>query len=236
MSRRSKFKGFLDLSGSSFCLLYHSLSVEGVKALTDVIISQRQNLRNLTLSYNSLGDAGAALLAGALRENKSLRSTTIANNQVGDVGAMALVKALSFSTTITSLDLRNNNIGDAGLIGLHDALEENHSLRTLELRGNYLLFCPLLLPRNNGSLVRVSTDLVDVEFNKDICERNALMHERTTQAVVTFIALTTTEKCSAFPKELINMLAQYLWLTRTDVSAWSAVAKRQRRINFSLYN
>lgn len=47
-----KLKRRADLGGPSFCLLDRILSVEDVKALIDVVISQKHDLQSITLSGN----------------------------------------------------------------------------------------------------------------------------------------------------------------------------------------
>ena len=89
-------------------------------------------LRRLDLGYNSLGDAGARVVAAAVasRRAKAPRFGVFAldlrRNSIGDAGAAALARALSAARAaggedgdvLSSVDLRSNAIGEEGLEAL----------------------------------------------------------------------------------------------------------------------
>ncbi|KAJ1477438.1 hypothetical protein T484DRAFT_1821309 [Baffinella frigidus] len=77
-------------------------------------------LRALALFLNGVGDAGATVLAGALRGNPSLTQISLKNNCIQDLGLTALGKALE----------------ENSLTALGKALEENSVLRILDLSLN----------------------------------------------------------------------------------------------------
>lgn len=94
----------LDLAGNG-------LTVAEVKAIL-ARPPATVGLRELDLSHNELGDAGAQVLAesACLAGLEVLR---LANCQIGDAGAQALARSRHFDK-LTSLDLGNNPITDGG--------------------------------------------------------------------------------------------------------------------------
>ena len=46
------------------------------------------------LEYNTLGDDGVGLLAGALKDNRALQMLDLTNNSIGPLGGKGLAKAL----------------------------------------------------------------------------------------------------------------------------------------------
>ena len=96
------------------------------------------SLRELYLSFNQIGDAGAHALAEALRTNTSLTRLVLGDNQIGPEGAVALAEALERNTSLTELNLFGNRIGNAGAVALAIALRTNPSLTTLFLSYNQI--------------------------------------------------------------------------------------------------
>ena len=90
----------------------------------------------LSLSYNNIGDAGAASLAEAIKVNTTLTQLTLSQNNIGDAGAASLAEAIKVNTTLTQLSLWDNDIGDAGAASLAEAIKVNTTLTQLSLWDN----------------------------------------------------------------------------------------------------
>ena len=99
-------------------------------------LSVNSSLTNLDLSYNSIGDSGAASLSQALAVNSSLTNLSLNLNSIGDFGAASLSQALAVNSSLTNLDLSANSIGDSGAASLSQALGVNSSLTNLDLSAN----------------------------------------------------------------------------------------------------
>jgi len=105
-------------------------------AQAQVYAKQMEGKTELNLGYNSIGDAGAAALAEALKANKMLTNLYLYGNSIGDAGAAALAEALKANTMLTALYLDSNSIGDAGAAALAEALKANKTLTALYLSSN----------------------------------------------------------------------------------------------------
>ena len=85
-------------------------------------------LKELNLSSNRIGDAGAAAIARAIGDGglKSLQQLHMAHNDIGDGGALALAEAFTAAKAhpIETLSLQHNNIGDAGLKAIAQSLKK----------------------------------------------------------------------------------------------------------------
>ena len=87
-------------------------------------------LTTLDLSFNSLGDTGAAEIGRALQGNATVSSLTVQRNGIGAVGAKALAEwVASPSSRCVRLDLKNNNVGPDAVeflaaVGASATLEE----------------------------------------------------------------------------------------------------------------
>ncbi|CAH3103680.1 unnamed protein product, partial [Porites lobata] len=99
-------------------------------------LSVNSSLTNLDLSYNSIGDSGAASLSQALAVNSSLTNLDLTGNDIGCSGAAPLSQALAVNSSLTNLDLHGNSIGYSGAASLSQALAVNSSLTNLNLSGN----------------------------------------------------------------------------------------------------
>ena len=100
-------------------------------------LRRNRSLTSLDLLGCGVGDAGAALLAGALRwhksSNRTLRHLALwgRGNDIGPAGATALSEALVSNSTLTSLTLAGNaRLGDAGATALAGALRWNGDARS----------------------------------------------------------------------------------------------------------
>ena len=116
-------------------LSLNNIGAAGAAGLGEALKFNR-SLTELDLSYNKIGDSGAVGLCEGLQFNTSLKKLYLVWNNIGDAGAAGLGKGLQFNTSLTKLDLSHNNIGDAGAAGLVEALKFNESLTKLCLSNN----------------------------------------------------------------------------------------------------
>ena len=87
--------------GNTLGLSDKNLNNDDIEIICDYL-KRHQEINELNVSYNNIGDEGAKALAA----NTSLTSLNVRGNNIGDEGA----KALAANTRLTSLDVRGNNI------------------------------------------------------------------------------------------------------------------------------
>ena len=92
-----------------------------------------KTLRELNLSFNYLGDAGAALIAQVLKMSRSVQTLYLSNCYIGNVGTAAIADALGSNPTLQELWLTHNHFHDAGVQSLAKAMVTNVVLRRLFL-------------------------------------------------------------------------------------------------------
>lgn len=102
----------------------------------------------------------------------------------------------------THIDLNGNNLGAEGAQAVDEAL-------TL-----------------NGSVIGCDgfSDRVD-----ELCKRNQEMHRRVRLSVFTFLSVHQIRRSSLneAPKEIVSLIGDHLWKTRTDVVSWSSNIRMQ---------
>ena len=94
----------------------NKIGVSGTTALAQMLVLQEKSgaeryscIRTLKLSYNFIGDEGAAALADALLHNKSLTELTIKNNSIHSKGLVMIGTALESNNTLERLSLYGND-------------------------------------------------------------------------------------------------------------------------------
>ena len=88
-------------------------------------------LKQLYLSKNAIGDAGAIGLAAGLKELDAMDTIHIADNQIGDAGIAALAESIKH-LGCTTIVFTRNTFGDAGAAAFADALADPDSFKNLE--------------------------------------------------------------------------------------------------------
>ncbi|KAH9579940.1 Leucine-rich repeat [Trypanosoma melophagium] len=118
----------------SLFLVSNHLTPRGLPTLCDGVVSSNY-VRELQLAFNLLGDAGAVLLAKALRDHPTLRSLDISDNGVGDAGAVAVAEHLILppASRLESLTLSVNKIADVGFAAIAEAVAHTRSTRLRHL-------------------------------------------------------------------------------------------------------
>jgi hypothetical protein len=107
-------------------------SPEQIKSLAD-FIAENKTLLHLDISYNNIGDAGAASIAKAL-PNSQLETLNIGLNNIGDAGAASIATELP-NSKLETLNIGSNKIGDAGVASIATALP-NSQLKALNIYYN----------------------------------------------------------------------------------------------------
>eukprot|EP00759_Apiculatamorpha_spiralis_P028052 PhF_6_TR30603/c0_g1_i1/m.45043 len=93
-----------------------------------------QQLTELRLKLNRLGDEGGKVIAEALKSNKTLVYLTLAHNELGSETAKALSDALRVNDVLKTLDISGNPFQEEGGRLIRDVVESNKSLTDVDLR------------------------------------------------------------------------------------------------------
>ena len=107
------------------------------KMLADALQSNT-SLTYLNLSYNQISDEGVRVLASALRTHPSLKRLDLQGNQISDEGVKALANGLRTNMKLEYLSLESNQIGDDGVKALARSLQANTILQSLILHSNQI--------------------------------------------------------------------------------------------------
>lgn len=100
------------------------------------------SLWRLDVRARSIGDAGAIILADALRHNTMVTNVMLYLNNIGISGISAIAAVLKNNNqTIVSLELNENDIGIDGGRAIADMLLENTSLREINLLSTNIQSC-----------------------------------------------------------------------------------------------
>ncbi|XP_062846064.1 NACHT, LRR and PYD domains-containing protein 3-like [Trichomycterus rosablanca] len=118
-----------------------SLTGESCAALSSVLSSNSNNLRDLNLSYNKLQDSGVKLLSAALKNpHCTLEILRLVGCWITDEGFISLASALrsNSSSLLKHLDLSLNNPGESGVKLLTDLQKDPHcKLETLHISSRW---------------------------------------------------------------------------------------------------
>ncbi|KAM5316827.1 ribonuclease inhibitor isoform 2-T2 [Glossophaga mutica] len=120
-------------------LSYNSLGDAGLQLLCEGLLDPQCHIESLELQYCSLSAASCEPLAAALRARRELRELVLNNNDFGEAGARTLCQALADSACLLeSLKLESCGLTSANCQDLCGVLAAKASLRDLELGDNRL--------------------------------------------------------------------------------------------------
>jgi hypothetical protein len=92
-------------------------------------------IEHLNLSYNPIGDTGAALISKAVREFTTLKTLILCGCVITSRGAVDLSRTLTRKGSMEKLDIGGNNLGDEGISHVAEALKHNKKLKELWISG-----------------------------------------------------------------------------------------------------
>jgi len=94
------------------------------------------SLKELHLSSNQIGDAGAIVLADAIGKSSTMEALGLWKNQINEAGAIALADGIAKSTTMQIVDFRENQIGEAGAVAIAEATAKSPTMYHADLAEN----------------------------------------------------------------------------------------------------
>lgn len=111
------------------------LSTEGLRLLQDAL-EQCQTLTSLSLNSNPFGEESGLIFASIIKKNPQLEKCALNEAEIGAKGAEALAQVLGDNESVQHLSLALCGIGDSGAEALSKALMSNNKLRILNLKAN----------------------------------------------------------------------------------------------------
>jgi Ran GTPase-activating protein (RanGAP) involved in mRNA processing and transport len=112
-------------------------SEENCMSLALLLQQAECQLRTLDIEECSISGEEAAHLAAALTNNHSLTELNISFNPIGDIGAAAFGDLVSINTALTTLDMVKCGITSEGCVQLEAGLTGNNTLQSLLMAGNH---------------------------------------------------------------------------------------------------
>ncbi len=116
-------------------LTENNIGAAGAASLSNALLSN-STLQFLQLGFNQLGDEGVACLVSALKVNQTLEHLILDGNRITDIGATQLSSMLQVNKSLKIIDLLDNKIGDSGMGSIVAALKLNTKLQQLDLQKN----------------------------------------------------------------------------------------------------
>jgi len=104
---------------------------DGVQLGRAIQVMKPTTLRQLYLTKNAVGDAGAISIAAGIKLLERMDTLHLANNVIGDAGVIALADATQ-SLGLTTIVLTRNPFGDAGAEALAATLAKPQNYERLE--------------------------------------------------------------------------------------------------------
>ncbi len=102
------------------------------------IIEFTNNLTNLDISSNFLGDANIRKISESLKINKTIKSLNIGYNHISNNGAFYLGEYLHKNTIMERFFVSGNNLSGEGLEHLMNILSNHKSIKHLDISNNNL--------------------------------------------------------------------------------------------------
>lgn len=182
-SNRLSEKGLTSIIGKleienikHLCLSDNLASTRVMRQISDILLDNKCNLKQLILESTKLSDASATVLFESLALNTSVKLLNLARNALTDECCKTLKAMLTINASLKKLDLHWNQISGKGCSLIFEGLQNNFRLRELDLSWN-------LMSRDieNSSTkviaecVKVNTGLRHVDFSsnymgKDSCD------------------------------------------------------------------
>ncbi len=122
------------------------------------MLGKNSTLREMVITYENVGDAGAKAFADSLKVNSTLEALSLHACNIGNEGAIAFAEALAVNKTLKSLDLGGNVVGDEGAQKLAAVLESREM--SLDLANNMMSDGCCKALNDKGKLAQVN-DYID---------------------------------------------------------------------------
>lgn len=181
-------------------------------------------LRSLVLNRNNLQRAGVMHLTQLLQKNTTLTHLELGEDHFGQVSTKEWSDFFRANQSVTHLSLARGELTQAALMEIsHHLRHYDHLLQHLDV--SEIFFGPMALSaatkamEENGTLCQFRVTNATFQI---FCTRNVEMRNKVRQLIATLMALNKRKNkiIYAVPKELLQIIAKYIWKTKSDVQAW----------------
>jgi Ran GTPase-activating protein (RanGAP) involved in mRNA processing and transport len=134
----------------------------------------------LKLSYNNLGDCGAAIIASSLTDGNNHHQLSVLDlgfNSIGDVGCGYIaLHCLAGNYNLQSLYLSGNQVGEKGALSIAGAILHGTSLHGLYLSANQI--GPMGVKTIAGAIAKNESKILSMrlEANRQLCRSMETIH------------------------------------------------------------
>lgn len=156
--------------------------------------------------------------AEALRLNQSLQHVDISCCAIGPNSLQKVLRSLRGNTTLRCFNMFGVDVDDACAHVLAECIRDNVALSTLYVTRRMPSLEDALLSNGNITQCPGQTDIVT-----EICIRNKRMHASAKKSAELLCAIRKyrISPLNDTPKEIVCMIAQHLWNTKSEISAWT---------------
>jgi Ran GTPase-activating protein (RanGAP) involved in mRNA processing and transport len=110
----------------------------GASAVKCFLLSSHSSLRRLELVWNKIGPRGAEEIAAAVQHCRSIHHLDLSHNTIGDIGAQKIAASLATNSSLEELILKQNKIGSKACFVFSTVLGDHSNMMTLDLSSNPL--------------------------------------------------------------------------------------------------
>ena len=187
---------------------------DGSSASISSLLSNKCNIRHLSLAGTKIEEGCVTAIAESLRDNNRLKHLDVSSNNLGDKHCQALIVSLNYNVTLQSICLSGNGITDAIVPSVAQLLVYNPMLQALNLAQNSITDKGLGLILTALDRNRVLQSL-NVKDNKNITRQ--YLEEISAQLIATHLSYF---ECNSLPVSIESGLEKKRAIAPILIKDW----------------
>lgn len=197
-----------------------ALGNEGAVAIGNALGGSNQTLQQIILHCCDIKFDGAKVLLEKLQKNHTLKSLDLTQNELTNAISEVVAALIRTNKSIFELFLGYVGLKEEGIFAIGEALKFNDTLTSAFFESPAAVSTASFVDALslNGSL----TDFYGCVGIDEIVKRNVSMHFQTSCCVEMLLSIRRfrPSELNCMPKDVVKIIAQYLWATKTDVKGW----------------